>query len=61
MDFPVFTGAVGPTEIARIHWKDVAVGAAISGVLVVAGENICGMDPQAGIKNGLVVKSPEKE
>lgn len=61
LDFPVFTGAVGSTEIARINWEDVAVGAAISGVLVVAGENICGMDPQAEIKNGRVVKSPEME
>lgn len=61
MDFPVFTGAVGSTDIARINWEDMAVGAAISGVLVVAGENICGMDPQAEIKNGRVVKSPEME
>ncbi|WP_448383480.1 FMN-binding glutamate synthase family protein [Desulfosoma sp.] len=61
LDFPVFTGAVGSTDIARINWEDVAVGAAISGVLVVAGENICGMDPQAEIKNGRVVKSPEME
>jgi glutamate synthase domain-containing protein 2 len=37
------------------------VGAAISGILVVAGENICGMDPQAEIKNGRVVRSPEME
>ncbi|MGQ9484785.1 MAG: FMN-binding glutamate synthase family protein [Desulfosoma sp.] len=61
LDFPVFTGAVGSTEIARINWEDVAVGAAISGILVVAGENICGLDPQAEIKNGRVVKSPEME
>ncbi|MBU0908522.1 MAG: FMN-binding glutamate synthase family protein, partial [Proteobacteria bacterium] len=59
--FPVFTGAVGSTEIARINWEDVAVGAAISGVLVVAGENICGMDSNAEFKNGKVVKSPEME
>jgi len=61
LDFPVFTGAVGSTDIARINWEDVAVGAAISGILVVAGENICGMDPQAEIKSGRVVRSPEME
>jgi glutamate synthase domain-containing protein 2 len=61
MDFPVFTGAVGSTEIARINWEDMAVGAAISGVIVVAGENICGMDPQAEFKNGKIVKSPEMD
>jgi glutamate synthase domain-containing protein 2 len=61
MDFPVFTGAVGSTDIARINWEEVAVGAAISGVIVVAGENICGMDPQAEFKNGKVARSPEME
>ena len=61
MDFPVFTGALGSTEIGRINWEDIAVGAAISGVIVVAGENICGMDPQAEFKNGKIVKSPEME
>ncbi|MFV9644201.1 MAG: FMN-binding glutamate synthase family protein [Desulfobacterales bacterium] len=59
LDFPVFTGAVGSTEIARVNWEDMAVGAAISGIIVVAGENICGMDPQAEFKNGKISKSPE--
>ena len=61
LDFPVFTGALGSTDIARINWEDVAVGAAISGVIVVAGENVCGMDPQAEFKNGKILKSPEME
>jgi glutamate synthase domain-containing protein 2 len=61
MDFPVFTGAVGSTDIARINWEDMAVGAAISGVIVIAGENICGMDPQAEFSNGKIAKSPEME
>jgi glutamate synthase domain-containing protein 2 len=61
LDFPVFTGAVGSTEIARVNWEDMAIGAAISGVIVVAGENICGMDPQAEFANGKITKSPEME
>lgn len=61
LDFPVFTGALGSTDIARINWEEVAVGAAISGIIVVAGENICGMDPKAEFKNGRIVKSPEME
>jgi len=61
MNFPVFTGAVGSTDIARINWEEVAVGAAISGVIVVAGENICGMDSKAEFKDGKVVRSPEME
>jgi glutamate synthase domain-containing protein 2 len=61
LNFPVFTGAVGSTDIARINWEDVAIGAAISGVLVVAGENICGMDHDAEFQNGKISKSPEME
>ncbi len=30
-------------------------------MIVVAGENVCGMDPQAEIKNGRIVRSPEME
>ncbi len=61
LEFPVFTGAVGSTTIARINWEDIAVGAAISGIMVVAGENICGMDPDAEFRNGRIVRSPEME
>jgi len=61
LKFPVFTGAVGSTDIARINWDEVAVGAAISGVLVVVGENVCGMDPAAEFSNGKISKSPEME
>jgi glutamate synthase domain-containing protein 2 len=58
---PYFTGALGSTDIARIHWESMAIAAAISGTLVVVGENVCGMDPKAEIKNGHVVQSPEME
>ena len=58
---PYFTGALGSTDIARIHWEGMAIAAAIAGTLVVVGENVCGMDPHAEIKNGRVVKSPEME
>ena len=59
--FPGFTGAVGSTEIGRIHWDNMAIGAAISGIMVIAGENICGMDVKAEIKNGRIIHSPEME
>jgi hypothetical protein len=58
---PYFTGALGSTDIARIHWESMAIAAAISGTLVVVGENVCGMDPNSELKNGRVVKSPEME
>ncbi len=46
MSMPIFTGALGSTEIARKNWEHFAVGAAISGVTVVCGENVCGIDPK---------------
>ncbi len=61
LNVPCFTGALGSTDIARIHWDAMAIGAAICGTIVVAGENICAMDPQSEIKNGRVVRSPELE
>ncbi len=61
MRLPVFTGALGSTDIARVHWEGMAIAAAIAGILVVVGENVCGMDPEAEIQNGRVVRSPEME
>jgi glutamate synthase domain-containing protein 2 len=58
---PYFTGALGSTDIARIHWESMAIAAAIAGTLVVVGENVCGMDPHSEIKNGRVARSPELE
>jgi glutamate synthase domain-containing protein 2 len=59
LKIPVFTGALGSTNIARDNWEGMAVGAALSGIMVVIGENIAGMDPDAKIKNGKVENSPE--
>ncbi len=61
LSMPVFTGALGSTDIAKDNWDGLAIGAAISGIMVVIGENVVGMDPGAEIKNGAVVKSPELE
>jgi glutamate synthase domain-containing protein 2 len=61
LDFPIFTGAVGSTYIGRINWEEMAIGAAISGIMVIAGENICGMDRDAEFKNGRIARSPEME
>lgn len=61
LSLPVFTGALGSTDIARDNWEGLAVGAAVSGIIVVIGENVVGMDPKAEFKNGRVVHSPELE
>lgn len=56
MDMPIFTGALGSTEIARKNWKHFAVGAAISGVTIVCGENVCGIDPKLVLNKDKKVK-----
>lgn len=61
MKMPLFTGALGSTEVARRNWDGLAVGAAISGISIVCGENVCGVDPGLETRDGKVVHSPEME
>lgn len=62
MKLPIFTGALGSTEIARKNWEHFAVGAAISGVTLVCGENVCGIDPQLELdSSGKIKSSPEMD
>jgi glutamate synthase domain-containing protein 2 len=62
MALPIFTGALGSTEIARKNWEHFAVGAAISGVTIVCGENVCGIDPGLVLdKNNKIVLAPDMD
>ncbi len=62
MKAPIFTGALGSTEIARKNWEHFAVGAAISGVTLVCGENVCGIDPKLELNaQGKIAKSPDMD
>ncbi|MBN1442010.1 MAG: FMN-binding glutamate synthase family protein [Planctomycetes bacterium] len=62
MKLPVFTGALGSTEIARRNWEHFAIGAAISGVTIVCGENVCGVDPELELDSkSRVVKAPDMD
>jgi len=62
MKVPVFTGALGSTEIARKNWEHFAIGAAISGITLVCGENVCGIDPALKLDNKKKIKdSPEMD
>jgi glutamate synthase domain-containing protein 2 len=62
MRVPIFTGALGSTEIARKNWEHFAVGAAISGISLVCGENVCGIDPLLELDSkGKVAKAPDME
>ena len=59
---PVFTGALGSTDIARKNWDSFAIGAAISGITIVCGENVCGVDPELELdSNNKIKKSPEMD
>ncbi len=62
MKVPIFTGALGSTEIARKNWEHFAIGAAISGITLVCGENVCGIDPDLEFNSeGKVKNSPEMD
>ncbi|MFO8009105.1 MAG: glutamate synthase-related protein [Candidatus Brocadiia bacterium] len=60
MRLPVFTGALGSTDVARKSWEHFAAGAGVAGITIVCGENVCGVDPEATFgADGKVVDSPE--
>ncbi len=62
MHIPVFTGALGSTEIARKNWEHFAIGAALSGITLVCGENVCGIDPQLELdKHGKITSAPDMD
>ena len=58
---PIMTGALGSTFIAAKYWDSFAVGAALVGFPIVVGENVVGIDKEADIKNGKILKAPEME
>jgi glutamate synthase domain-containing protein 2 len=60
MKIPMFTGALGSTEIARKNWEHFAIGAAVTGISLVCGENVCGIDPKLKFKkSGKVSEAPD--
>lgn len=56
---PVMTGALGSTFIAAKYWESFATGAALVGFPIVVGENVVGVDKEAVLENGKIVKAPE--
>ncbi|MFB6291068.1 MAG: FMN-binding glutamate synthase family protein [Candidatus Bipolaricaulia bacterium] len=61
LKYPWLIGALGSTEVAKKNWEGLAIGAAISGVPITIGENVCAMDPESDIEGGQIVKSPDME
>lgn len=56
---PLVIPGLGSTKVAKNNWEGLAIGAALAGVPLTIGENVCGMDPDSKIKNGKVVDSPD--
>ncbi len=61
LKIPWFTCGLGSTKIAKDNWKELAIGAAISGSMQVIGENVVGMDIKSEFRDGKVTHSPELE
>jgi len=59
LKIPILAGAFGSTDVARQNWEGLAIGSAISGTMIIIGENVCGMDPEAQITKGKVTHSKE--
>lgn len=59
LKIPIVAGAFGSTDVARLNWEGLAIGCALSGTMIIVGENVCGMDPEAQITNGKVTYSKE--
>lgn len=58
---PIMTGALGSTFVAAKYWESFAVGAALSGIPIVVGENVVGVDRKSVIEKGKIVKAPEMD
>lgn len=58
---PIMTGALGSTFIAAKFWDSFAVGAALSGIPIVIGENVVGVDQKSELKDGKIKSAPELE
>jgi len=58
---PLLIPGLGSTNIATQNWEGLAIGAALTGIPLTIGENVCGMDVDAKIQNGRVIHSPDLE
>ncbi|MGQ9514910.1 MAG: glutamate synthase-related protein [Thermoproteota archaeon] len=61
LKLPIITGAYGSTAVAKNNWRGLAIGAALSGVILTIGENVCGMDPESKFVDGKVVSTKDLE
>ena len=58
---PMIIPGLGSTAVAKNNWEGLAIGAALSGIPLTIGENVCGMDPDSKFEDGKVVYSKDLE
>jgi len=62
MKLPVTIPGLGSTDVARRFWDGLAIGAALSGVILTVGENVCGMDSHSLYNGtGKIKRCPDLE
>jgi glutamate synthase domain-containing protein 2 len=59
--FPMVVPGLGSTNVAKNNWDGLAIGAAMSGIMLTIGENVVAMDMTSEIKNGKILKAPDLE
>jgi glutamate synthase domain-containing protein 2 len=58
---PIMIPGIGSTNIAKNNWEGIAIGSAVAGTGLTIGENVVGMDVDAELKGGRVIKAPDLE
>jgi len=61
LKLPFVIPGMGSTNVAKQNWEGLAAGAALSGVILTVGENVCGMDEDSLIENDRIVRSADME
>jgi len=61
LHLPIVIPGLGSTNIAKQNWEGLAIGAALTGIPLTIGENVCGMDVDSKIEKGRVIHSPDLE
>ena len=61
LKLPIVIQGLGSTAIAKNNWEGLAIGAALSGIILTIGENVCGMDPNSKLEKGKIVYSEDLE
>jgi hypothetical protein len=56
---PLMTGALGSTFIAAKYWDSFAAGCALTGIPIVVGENVVGVDKESKLSGGKILNAPE--